>query len=81
MKINVFYITCILPTLHISDENDLFEVTENLLRLDKDQIYNLGLVLGLSLRKVKGMEDSTRFLDEMITAWLRREDQVYEYSA
>ena len=56
--------------------NDHLEITDYLLSLNKDQIFNLGLVLGLDYRKLSAMEDSKRFLDDVIIAWLRREDQV-----
>ena len=46
--------------------------------MDKSHIYNLGLVLGLRHSKVKALMDSTTFLDDVITAWLRKEDQVAE---
>ena len=39
-------------------------------------MYNLGLVLGLSQHKVKAKKNSDTFLDDIITAWLRKEDQV-----
>ena len=44
--------------------------------LEKTDVYNLGLVLGLSQHKVKAKKDSDTFLDDIITAWLRKEDQV-----
>ena len=46
------------------------------MKLEKTHIYNLGLVLGLSQWKVKAMEDSRTFLDDVLAAWLRREDSV-----
>lgn len=59
--------------------DDHFAVTEFLLGLEKDHIYHLGLVLGLNQGRVKNMMDSsTTFLDDVIAAWLRREDQVRE---
>ena len=57
-------------------EEDLLDITDYLLPLEKMHIYNLGLVLGISQRKTKGMMDSSTFLDDIITGWLRREDQV-----
>jgi len=47
------------------------------------QIYNLGLVLGLSQQRVKGWLDSqaATFLDDVITAWLKREDMVVKKGA
>ena len=44
--------------------------------LDETHIYLLGQALGLSQQKVKGMKKSNIFLDEVIAAWLRREDHV-----
>ena len=57
--------------------DDHIDITNYLLELEKNHIYHLGLVLGLSQSRVKGMMDSsTTFLDDVIAAWLRREDQV-----
>ena len=38
--------------------------------------HDLGLVLGIKPHKTKAMMDSSTFLDDVITAWLRGEDQV-----
>ena len=46
------------------------------MRLDKPSIYHLGVVLGLSQHRVKGIKDSETFLDDMIAAWLQKVDQV-----
>ena len=62
----------------IPGEEDLTDVTDYLLPLEKIHIYNLGLVLGISQHKTKAMMDSSTFLDDVIAAWLRREDQVKE---
>ena len=59
-------------------EKDLLDITDYLLDMDKSHIYNLGLVLGLRQTKAKALMDSTTFLDDVITAWLRKEDQVTE---
>ena len=59
-------------------EKDLLSITDYLLDMDKSHIYNLGLVLGLRQTKVKTLKDSDTFLDDVITAWLRKEDQVAE---
>ena len=66
---------CLLGPL---GEKDLLNVTDYLLDMDKSHIYNLGLVLGLRQTKAKAVMDSTTFLDDVITAWLRKEDQVTE---
>ena len=62
----------------IPGEEDLIDITDYLLPLEKTHIYNLGLVLGVSHHKTKAMMGSSTFLDDVITAWLRREDQVKE---
>ena len=66
----------LMLTFFYTDEDDLVDVTGYLFRLDKTHIYNLGLVLGLSQHRVKGMKDSETFLDDMIAAWLQKVDQV-----
>ena len=62
----------------IPGEKDLIDITNYLLPMEKTHIYNLGLVLGINQRKTKAMMDSSTFLDDVIAAWLRREDQVKE---
>ena len=52
------------------------KITDYLFGLDKTHVYNLGVVLGLSQQRVKEMKDSETFLDDMITAWLQKVDQV-----
>jgi len=65
------------PVLPVSSgDDDFLEITEYLIDLEKTDVYNLGLVLGLSQRKVAAKMDSKTFLDDIITAWLRKEDQV-----
>ena len=62
----------------VSDEDDLLELTDYLKNLEKTHIYHLGLVLGLRKNRVKTMMDSVVFLDDVIAAWLRKEDKVTE---
>ena len=52
------------------------EITDYLFGLDKTHIYHLGVVLGLSQERVKEMKDSETFLDDMITVWLQKVDQM-----
>ena len=59
-----------------SATEDFLEVTEYLIDMPKTDVYNLGLVLGLSQHKVAANMDSKTFLDDVISAWLRKEDQV-----
>ena len=62
----------------LSDEDNL-DVTDYLQQMERTHIYNLGLVLGLTQTKVKNMkETSDTFLDDVIAAWLRKEDKVTE---
>ena len=44
--------------------------------LDKTQLSHLGMVLGLSRHRVRGMKDSDYFLEDMISSWLQQADQV-----
>ena len=56
----------------------MVDITDYLLDMEKGHIYHLGIVLGLRQNKVKTLKDSETFLDDVITAWLRKEDQVAE---
>ena len=56
--------------------DDLLEVADYLSGLEQTDIYNLGLILGLNQPHVKKMRDSDTFSDDMIAAWLQKEDQV-----
>ena len=74
----VNYIECVLLFCSFSDEDDLLDVTDYLQNMETTHIYNLGLVLGLIQGKVKAKMNSDTFLDDVITAWLRKEDKVTE---
>ena len=54
----------------------LAQVTDYLLSLSNINIYNLGLILGLHQHHLKEMKTSEAFRDDMIAAWLQKEDQV-----
>lgn len=64
---------------------DLTSITDYLLDLDKSQVYHLGVTLGLSVGRMKSTYataiDSIAFLDEVVTAWLQRADQVEQRGA
>ena len=60
----------------LTGEGDLLDIKCYLDDLEITHIYNLGLVLGLSQSKVKKMKVSDTFLDDVLAAWLRREDDV-----
>ena len=66
---------CFLHLLHTAID-DLYEITDYLLNLGQTNIYNLGLALGLNQPRVKNMRDSETFRDDVIAAWLQKEDQV-----
>ena len=55
---------------------DLVEVTKYLLDLDQTAIHSLGLTLGLYYPHLNKMETSKRFRDDVIAAWLQKEDQI-----
>lgn len=44
--------------------------------MQKDDIYKLGLVLGLNHTKLREKMDSRTFLEDAIAAWLHKEDYV-----
>ena len=44
--------------------------------LDKSQLSHLGMVLGLSRHRVKDMKLSESFLEDMISLWLQKADNV-----
>ena len=67
--------TCYTLYIHAAID-DLIEVADYLLDLDRTDIHNLGLTLGLSHHHLKSMRDSATFRDDMIAAWLVKEDQV-----
>ena len=62
----------------LSGESDLFDITTYLHVMEKSHIYHLGVVLGIRQTKLKALKDSDTFLDDVISAWLRKEDQVTE---
>ena len=65
-------------------EDDLVEITDQLMDLDQSDIYNLGLVLGLAHRRVVDLRENSRsnlaFLDAVVLHWLQRDDHVKEVS-
>ncbi|CAI8021287.1 hypothetical protein GBAR_LOCUS12642, partial [Geodia barretti] len=65
-------------------EDDLVEITDQLMDLDQSDIYNLGLVLGLAHRRVVDLRENSRsnlaFLDAVVLHWLQRDDRVKEVS-
>ena len=62
-------------------EYDLLDITDYLMELNKTDIYNLGLVLGLNKHRIEEIMNSKAFLDDVITAWLQKVDQVKKRGA
>ena len=52
------------------------DIKQHLSQMEKADIYNLGLVLGLSHCKLKAKMDSSTFLGDVIHTLVQREDHV-----
>ena len=79
LTVQLEHCTSIFPSPSLCSslaEEDLVDITDYLLEMEKIDVYNLGLLLGLSHHKLKTKMDSSTFLDDVIAAWLRKEDQV-----
>ena len=70
------YIICITTSFLFPGEDDLVDVMGYLHTLEKSQLSNLGLVLGLSLHHVRGLMDSKTFLGDVVLSWLSQADSV-----
>ena len=59
---------------------DIVTVRGYLMDLDKVQIYTLGLILGLHHGTLSNNEGFSKvnYLDDVLTAWLRKQDDVEE---
>ena len=62
--------------MHTLDK-DWFDICRYLDKLDRDQIQRLGGELGLNVFNLEKMQNLP---DEMVKAWLRKEDRVKEKS-
>ena len=61
----------------------MHEATSYLCDLNKDQIYQLGLSLGLNARTLMETRDvapQSRYLSDMLAAWFRKQDKVLDKS-
>jgi len=65
-------------SLRFLAESDIFEITEYLHPINKAQILRIGLCLGLSHTKLRDTMESQTYREDMIAAWLRREDDVQQ---
>ena len=54
----------------------LADITSYLYSLEKTEVFNLGLVLGLEYNRLKAMRASPNFLQDTIAGWLQGVDQV-----
>ena len=72
----ICYVCYNLPSRTHAAIDDVLEVTNYLLDLTQTDIHNLGLTLGLDYHHLKHMASSETFRDDMIAAWLQKEDQV-----
>ena len=65
-----------LTLLFHAGEDDLVDIMGYLHLLNKTQLTNLSLVLGLSLLRVRELMDSATFLCDIVLSWLQQADQV-----
>ena len=63
------------PPLCPIDKGNISEISGCLQKLDKTHIFDLGMTLGISDSKLTEMMDSPSFAEDIITAWLRREER------
>ena len=61
-----------------ADEDDLVDISDHLQSLDKTEIYQLGLVLGIAHHRLKEMkkQDLLEFRNDVIWKWLEQVDRV-----
>ena len=59
-----------------ADVEDHFSVACSLRSLGKKDIYDVGLALGISHKRLKGIKDSEMFLNDMVDFWLSEVDNV-----
>lgn len=73
----VLSVTESLPFLsHSLDERHMNDIYGYLHVLQKSQMVRLGQVLGLKYTRLTGMMDTHLFHEEVIAAWLRKDDYV-----
>lgn len=65
------------------DFDDMDEITTYLGDLSKDQIFQLGLSLGLNfhtLMETRDVAPQSRYLTDMLASWFRKQDKVLDKS-
>ena len=71
------YVSCNDTVCSHAGVGALVDVSEYLIHLNKDQIFQLALVLGLhAVPTLDKIRDTPNFLNDMLAAWLRGQDDV-----
>ena len=61
-----------------TDDSNMREISKYLMKLDKTHLLNLGVVLGLSYQRLKGLQDSLTFRNDLVYGWILKQDYVIE---
>lgn len=61
-----------------SDIKQVVDITDYLVDMQREDIYELGLALRLDYTKLKDKMGSHSFKEDVIAAWLRKEDNFRE---
>ena len=72
---SVLLLLLLFPCIGVNDLRDVFEQLHSV-TLNKTEIHYLGLMLGISHSRLKNLEQSDNFLNEMIHSWLTQVDSV-----
>ena len=57
-------------------DDDFADIVDYLWDLDKEQLIQLGITLGLHFKRLKDMEDSKTFCCDLVHQWLNKVDAV-----
>ena len=80
-KLGTMYVNCCVHNfkfyIFLDFNSDLFKIAEHLKNLENNHIIAVGGALGLSSSKLRKMY---KYPDDMVAAWLRREDSVMSIS-
>ena len=69
-------VVLIITIIFYTESKNLHQISSYLHELPNDVLIYLGLALGLSYSKLKRLESSRTFLLDMLSMWLREEDNV-----
>ena len=76
MVVYIYVCLCCITYIYTATD-DILDVKKYLLNLGHTDIHYLGLTLGLNHLHLKKMrEDLDTFKEDLIAAWLQKEDQV-----